>query len=111
MGLVVVVLFCVKIDGFKSVKLLFAAAFVEPRYTGGLIYSGIEDSVRIVLEVCQIDGITGTCGHEDVLEHRSRGRVPLISHPYDDSSAAYLGTAILTIACFLHLLMRQPYVR
>ena len=27
----------------------------------------------------------------------------LISHPYDDSSAAYLGTAILTILCFLHL--------
>jgi hypothetical protein len=46
-----------------------------------------------------------------LLEHRSRGRVPLISHLYDDSSAAYLGTAILTIACFLHLLMRQPYVR
>jgi hypothetical protein len=46
-----------------------------------------------------------------VLEHRSRGRVPLISHPYDDSSAAYLGTAILTVACFLHLLMSEPYVR
>jgi hypothetical protein len=25
-----------------------------------------------------------------VLEHRSRGRVPLISHPYDDSSACLL---------------------
>jgi hypothetical protein len=35
-----------------------------------------------------------------VLEHRSRGCVPLISHPYNDSSAAYLGTAILTILCF-----------
>ena len=32
-----------------------------------------------------------------VLEHRSRGHVPLISHPYDDSSAAYLGTTILRI--------------
>jgi hypothetical protein len=38
-----------------------------------------------------------------VLEHRSHGHVPLISHPYDDSSAAYLSTAILTILCFLHL--------
>jgi len=30
--------------------------------------------------------------------------VSLISHPYDDSSAPYLGTAILTILCFLYLL-------
>jgi hypothetical protein len=39
-----------------------------------------------------------------LLEHKSRGRVPLISHPYDDSSTVYLGTAILTIFFFLHLL-------
>jgi hypothetical protein len=30
-----------------------------------------------------------------VLEHRSRGHVPLISHHYDDLSAAYLGTVVL----------------
>ena len=35
-----------------------------------------------------------------VLECILRGRVPLISHPYDDLSAPYLGTAILTILCF-----------
>ena len=28
----------------------------------------------------------------------------LISHPYGDSSAPYLGTAILMILCFLHLI-------
>ena len=28
----------------------------------------------------------------------------LISHPYGDSSAPYLGTAILTILCFLRLI-------
>jgi len=28
----------------------------------------------------------------------------LISHPYGDSLAPYLGTAILTILCFLYLL-------
>ena len=32
-----------------------------------------------------------------VLEHRSHGRMPLISHPYNNSSAVYLGT---TIVCF-----------
>ena len=37
--------------------------------------------------------------------------MPLISHPYDDSSAAYLGTAILTIACFLHLLNNEQIQR
>jgi hypothetical protein len=36
-------------------------------------------------------------------EHRSHGHVPMISHPYDDSSAVYLGTVILTILCFQHL--------
>jgi hypothetical protein len=38
-----------------------------------------------------------------VSEHRSYGHVPLVSHPYDDSSAVYLGTVILTILCFQHL--------
>ena len=38
-----------------------------------------------------------------MLEHRSTGHVCLISHPYDDSSATYLGTAILTILCLRHL--------
>ena len=34
----------------------------------------------------------------------------LISHPYGDSSAPYLGTAILTILYFRHLLItRQIY--
>src|ERR1700753_4013392 len=37
-----------------------------------------------------------------MLERRSHGHVPLIGHPYDDSSTAYLSTAILTILCFLH---------
>ena len=46
-----------------------------------------------------------------VLEYRSRGRMTLISRPYDNLSAAYLSTAILTIACFRHLLMNQPYVQ
>ena len=31
---------------------------------------------------------------------RLGGHVSLISHPYGDSSAAYLGTTILTIFCF-----------
>ena len=35
---------------------------------------------------------------------RLRGRVSLISHPYGDLSAPYLGTAILTILCFLYLI-------
>ena len=38
-------------------------------------------------------------------EYMDRGYVvtmSLISHPYGDSSAPYLGTAILTILCFLH---------
>ncbi|OCK93225.1 uncharacterized protein K441DRAFT_661989, partial [Cenococcum geophilum 1.58] len=35
-----------------------------------------------------------------VLECILRGCVPLISHPYGDSSAPYLSTAILTILCF-----------
>jgi hypothetical protein len=34
-----------------------------------------------------------------VSEHRSYGHVTLISHPYGDSSAVYLGTVILTILC------------
>ncbi|OCK93388.1 uncharacterized protein K441DRAFT_661724, partial [Cenococcum geophilum 1.58] len=38
-----------------------------------------------------------------VLECISRSCVSLISHPYDDSSAPYLGTAILTILCFRYL--------
>ena len=42
-----------------------------------------------------------------VLEQRSRGHVRLISRPYDDSSAPYLGTAILTIFCFLYLLNNE----
>jgi hypothetical protein len=33
-------------------------------------------------------------------EQSSHGHVPLIGHPYDDSSAAYLGTTILTILSF-----------
>ena len=36
-----------------------------------------------------------------LLECMDRGYVSLISHPYGDSSAPYLGTAILTILCFL----------
>ena len=42
-----------------------------------------------------------------MLEYRSRGRVSLISHPYDDSPAANLGTAILTILCFQDLLNNE----
>ena len=38
-----------------------------------------------------------------VLECILRGRVYLISHPYNDSSAPYLSTAILTILYFRHL--------
>ena len=40
-----------------------------------------------------------------ILEYMDRGYAVacLISHPYGDSSAPYLGTAILTILCFLYL--------
>ena len=39
-------------------------------------------------------------------EYMGRGYMVmcLISYPYSDSSAPYLGTAILTILCFRHLL-------
>ena len=39
-------------------------------------------------------------------EYIDRGYIViyLISHPYSDLSAPYLGTAILTILCFQHLL-------
>jgi len=37
-----------------------------------------------------------------VSEYMDRGYVSLISHPYSDSLAPYLGTAILTILCFRH---------
>jgi len=36
--------------------------------------------------------------------------VSLISYPYDDSSAPYLGTAILTILCFLYLLDKNKSI-
>ena len=35
----------------------------------------------------------------------------LISHPYGDSSAPYLSTAILTILCFRHLLNNEQNQR
>ena len=40
-----------------------------------------------------------------ILEYMDRGYAVacLISHPYGDSLAPYLGTAILTILCFLYL--------
>src|SRR5438477_6211014 len=39
-----------------------------------------------------------------MLEYGLRGHMPLIGYPYDDSSAAYLGTAILMILSLLYLL-------
>ena len=33
----------------------------------------------------------------------------LISHPYGDLSAPYLGTAILTILCFRYLLDKNQF--
>ena len=47
-----------------------------------------------------------------VSEYIDRGYVVtmfLISHPYGDSSAPYLGTAILTILCFLYLLDKNQF--
>ena len=38
---------------------------------------------------------------------RLRSYMSLISHPYSDLSAPYLGTAILTILCFLYLLDKK----
>ena len=42
-----------------------------------------------------------------VLEQRSHSHMRLISRPYDDLLAPYLGTAILTIFCFRHLLNNE----
>jgi len=36
--------------------------------------------------------------------------VSLISHPYDDLLAPYLGTAIFTILCFLYLLDKNKSI-
>ena len=41
---------------------------------------------------------------------RLHSHVSLISHPYGDSSAPYLGTAILTILCFQYLLDKNQFI-
>ena len=41
---------------------------------------------------------------------RLRSHVSLIGHPYGDSSAPYLGTAILAILCFRYLLDKNQFI-
>ncbi|OCK96772.1 uncharacterized protein K441DRAFT_656771 [Cenococcum geophilum 1.58] len=53
--------------------------------------------------VCLRMAVLRTKKELPVLECILRGRVYLISHPYGDSSAPYLSTAILTILCFRNL--------